>query len=416
VAARAAAAPRAPSAPPFPISRPPSVPQLETPPVPDADASASRDLARLLTLGQEVTAADIAGAEGLHARHPAEKALTDLLTALLLVESSQDRRARRYEAAAASLRRALSVAPQAVAPRRALADLLIEAGDWAGAEAAARGALALDPRDGDCLERLGYALFRQDRNREAAEALEAALQVRPSDNASLLLARIRKGLSDEHGMTEQRISHFNVRYDGEAHDEVGREILRALERHYATLVGTFDHEPAATIPVILFSRQAYYDASGAPAWSGGEFDHTDGRIRIPIQGLTSALTPGMDGVLVHELTHAFINDRSRGLAPREIHEGVAQYMEGKRTASMLSPEQIQWLAEGRIVGVPGFYLGALSFVEHLEASRGQGGINDLLRVIGETGSVDEGFRRVYGHDLQGTRLEWMSHLRQQYGG
>jgi hypothetical protein len=332
-----------------------------------------------------------------------------------MTQSGQERRTRHYEAAAASLRRAISSSPQDVAPRRALADLLVEAGDWSGAEAAARGALELDPQDGDSLERLGHALFRQDRNKEAAEALEAALKTRPSDSASLLLARIRKGFSDERGMTEQRISHFNVRYDGEAHDEVGHEILRALEHHYATLVVRFDHEPAATIPVILFSRRAYSDATGAPAWSGGEFDNTDGRIRIPIRGLTSALTPDMDGVLIHELSHAFIHDFSRGLAPHEIHEGVAQYMEGKRIASMLSPEQIALLADGRIVGVQGYYLGALSFVEHLEASRGQGGINDLLRAIGESGSVDEGFRRVYGHDLQGTRAEWLDHLRQQHG-
>jgi hypothetical protein len=36
-------------------------------------------------------------------------------------------------------------------------------------------------------------------------------------------------------MAERRLSHFNVRYDGGEHEAVGREILRALEQHYATL-------------------------------------------------------------------------------------------------------------------------------------------------------------------------------------
>src|SRR6185503_2734557 len=126
---------------------------------------------------------------------------------------------------------------------------------------------------------------------------------------------------------------------GQEHEGVGREILRALERHYATLASTLDHQPAASIPVILFSGQAYYDAAGAPAWSGGAYDTLDGRIRIPIGGLTPSLTPDMDGTLIHELTHAFVADRSRGVAPREIQEGLAQYMEGKRLGSALTEEQ-----------------------------------------------------------------------------
>src|SRR6185369_16136765 len=108
------------------------------------------------------------------------------------------------------------------------------------------------------------------------------------------------------------LSHFSVRYDGEAHESVGHEILRALERHYATLASSLDHQPAATISVILFTNQAYYDASGAPAWSGGAYDTLDGHIRVPIGGLTSSLTPDMDGTLLHELTHAFVADRTHG--------------------------------------------------------------------------------------------------------
>jgi hypothetical protein len=196
---------------------------------------------------------------------------------------------------------------------------------------------------------------------------------------------------------------------------VGRAILRSLERHYATLVGALDYQPQATIPVILFSREQYYDASGAPSWSGGVYDNVDGRIRIPIGGLTASLTPDIDGVLIHEVTHAFIADRSRGLAPREIHEGLAQYMEGKRIASLLDAEQLKGLADGRGRGVYAFYMQALSLVEYLMSVRGQGGMNDLLKVMGQTGDVNEAFRRVYGQDYPGTQRAWTARFRQQYG-
>ena len=293
----------------------------------------------------------------------------------------------------------------------------METSDWPGAEVAARAALALDRRQVEIWQQLAYALMKLDRSREAAEVLRAALEIDDNVQTRALLARVEKGLADEKGMTEQHLSHFHVRYDGDAHEDVGREILRALERHYATLARNLDHQPPNPIPVILFSREAYFDASGAPAWSGGVFDLTDGRIRIPIGGLTSSLTPSMDNTLLHELTHAFIHDRTKGLATatRDIHEGLAQYMAGKRSATDASPEVLAALADGRAGGVRGFYLAALSFVEHLIATRGMGGMNDLLRVMGETGDVDEAFKRVYGGSYGATRKVWAQHLRKQYG-
>jgi hypothetical protein len=294
--------------------------------------------------------------------------------------------------------------------------VLLEASDWTGAEQTAREALALAPRDPELLEALAYALFRQDRNREALAAYRDVLEVVDSPTARAYLARLEKNAQDEGGMTEQRLSHFHVRYDGEEHADVGREILRALERHYATLVTRLDHQPSETIAVILFSREAYYSASGAPRWSGGVFDHSDGRIRIPIGGLTTSLTADIDEVLVHELTHAFVHDRSRGLAPRELHEGLAQWMEGKRLESQLQAAQLAALAEGRAGGVGAFYALALAFVEHLQSLRGQGGINDLLRAMGEQGDVDAAFRQVYGQDFRLSQQAAYQRLRQRHGG
>jgi tetratricopeptide (TPR) repeat protein len=362
-----------------------------------------------------MTATDVSGAEQLYAAHSTEPAIGDLLEAVLLSAAETDRKRRDFASAAARLRRAAEVRPGNARPQVALVAVLSDAGDWSGAEAAARAALRIDRGNVGVWQSLGYALLRLDRNREAAEALREALEVRDDAQTRALLARVESGMRAERGMTEQQLAHFHVRYDGGAHEGVGREILRALERHYATLTSTLDHRPAAPIPVILFSRQAYYDASGAPAWSGGAYDGLDGRIRIPIGGLTESLTPDMDGTLVHELTHAFVADRTKGLAPREIHEGLAQYMEGKRSADDASPQVLAALADGRIGGVGGYYLAALSYVEHLVAIRGMGGMNDLLRAMGETGDVDEAFRRVHGGTFHDSRVAWARRLRQEYG-
>jgi hypothetical protein len=257
---------------------------------------------------------------------------------------------------------------------------------------------------------------RQDRSREARETLEDLLERHDDASARALLARIDRDLVPEADLVERRIAHFRVRYDGEEHERVGRAILRVLERHYATLVTTLDHQPDSPITVILLSRESYAETTGAPGWSGGLYDSFDGRVRIPIGGLTPSLTPQMDDTLLHELTHAFVATISRGVAPREIHEGLAQLMEGKRVERLLDDRALAALAEGRLGGVGGFYVASLSFVEFLEGQRGQGGLNDLLKAMAETGNVNAAFEEVYRRDVQSLRRDWQARLRQRHGG
>jgi tetratricopeptide (TPR) repeat protein len=387
----------------------PEAVQVEANGMADEDREKAESLARRLP---SVVAADVTTAEQLYVRYPEVK---NLLEATLLGAADGERRRRRFAEATVLLQRAAVVQTEAARPYLLLMATLMEAGDWTGAESAARAAIAREARNPDAWHGLGYALIRQDRNPEAADALRTALEIRPDQTSRGLLDRVSKGMADERGMTEQHLSHFHVRYDGEAHDDVGREILRALERHYATLASALDHQPQVTIPVVLFSRESYNNASGAPAWSGGVYDSLDGRIRVPIQGLTRSLTPDMDRTLLHELVHAFVADRTRGVAPRDVQEGLAQYMEGERVTARLNPDQLKLLADGRAGGVGGYYMYALAFVEYLVANRGMGGMNELLRVMGETGSVDEAFRQVHGQDHKATMQAWFQRLHQQHG-
>jgi hypothetical protein len=395
--------------PPIQLLRPP------TEGAPDADHAAAAALVSRLDAPATITDRDIQAAEELLASHSDQKSLRDLVEALLIASAGEDHKRRQFGKAVTRLERAAAVQPTSVRPWQGLLQVHMDSGDWRAAEAAARGAIALEPRNADAWRGLGYALLRQDRNREAAEALRTALEIQDHPETRLLLARVSKAQSDEQGMTEQHLSHFNVRYDGDTHEAVGREILRALERHYATLASSLDYQPSATIPVILFSRQAYFNASGAPAWSGGVYDSLDGRIRIPIGGLTSTLTPDMDQTLIHELTHAFLAERTRGVATREVQEGMAQYMEGRRIGNDLTGPQLTALADGRIPGVMGYYLSALSFVEYLIGTRGMGGMNDLVKAMGETGDVNAAFKQVYGTDYEATQQSWADRLRRQHG-
>jgi tetratricopeptide (TPR) repeat protein len=377
------------------------------------DREAAEALAARIDARQPVGADDVRLAEDLFARYPEQA--RGLLESTLVASAAQQRAARRYAEAIALLQRAATIAPRSVNVKRGILAVRSDAADWPGVEAAARDLLLLVPGDGAATRALAYALVRQDRTPEAIDALSAYLDGHTDTEAAGLLDRLRRERSAEGGFEEQRLAHFHVRYDGEAHEDVGREILRVLDRHYATLRVAFDHEPAAPIPVTLFTTRSYYDATGAPSWSGGEYDHYDGRIRVPIGGLTTSLTPDLDSTLLHEVTHAFVTDLSGGLAPREIQEGLAQWTEGKRSTDILGDRGLRALADGRIQGVTGFYLASLVLVEDLIAQRGRSGVNDLLAAMARTGSVDTAFQEVYGRTFSAIKADTASRLRQLHG-
>ncbi len=400
------------------LAPPAEAPSFAVPARP-GDAVAAADEATALRLISRLQAPapptpdDLNAARDLFARHPVEA--RDLYEGVLLAAAVHARDERRFDEAVSLADRAHDVSPDSSRARRVQLGLRLLTSDWAGAEQAGRALLALASADAEGARGVAYALVRQDRTREAVELLTSFLAAHEDAETRSFLARFQRDQAVERKLEEARLSHFHVRYDGEAQEDVGREILRLLDRHYATLARSFDYEPSQPIAVILLSKQSYHDATGAPAWSGGQYDSFDGRVRIPIGGLSAALTPDLDQTLVHELTHSFVADLSGGLAPRELQEGMAQYMEGRRIAQ-LDAERLRALADGRMRGqVGGFYFSSLWLVEDLAAQRGTGGLNDLLRAMSATGNADEAFRNVYGSDFAALQRQAAERLKQRYG-
>ncbi len=160
---------------------------------------------------------------------------------------------------------------------------------------------------------------------------------------------------------------------------------------FATLESQLDFSPPEQIGVILYTEQSFADITRAPSWAGAI---NDGRIRIPVQGLTS-VTPELGRVLKHELTHSFVGQKSHGRAPTWLQEGVAQYMEGRRTTSVgaLLDEANQGLVptlgalEGSWMGLSASsaamaYAWSLAVVESIVQA---GGMSDVSRLLDRSG-------------------------------
>src|SRR4029077_15292312 len=154
-----------------------------------------------------------------------------------------------------------------------------------------------------------------------------ALALGPDAEVQAALAKAQRDNQEEENYRENESSHFTLRYSGGAGPDLAKEILRALEIHFAAIESELNFTPPDSIGVILYTQQAFADITRAPGWVGAL---NDGRIRVPVQGLTS-LTPELSRVLKHELTHSFIQQKTHSRAPVWIQEGIAQWMEGQRS-------------------------------------------------------------------------------------
>lgn len=276
--------------------------------------------------------------------------------------------------------------------------------DWAGAESAARRAEQLGDASVETGYALAFALFRQDRNADAIPVLDRE-PMRQYPPARELRAQIEGQQRAEGGKDQFSSDRFNVRFDGEAHDGVARDVLRILDRYYFTLADTYGYRPKNVIPVVLYSQRDYYTATGAPAWSGGVYDNHSGRIGIPIRGMPSDLDAEGASTVLHELSHAFVAEMTGGAITdaRDLNEGLAQYMEGDRIESRLSPQQLKRLANDPRATVGDFYMIALLFAQSLVNAHGQTTVNSILNAMAETGSADAAFQKILGYNMEEAR-------------
>ena len=385
---------------------PSAVPRLVSP----QDGAAFMAVARAASAPGDVDPSVLEQAATLHARYPNVRELDPALEALFEGAASQAS-ARGRQDEAVHYREQLA---ELLSDRPSVWLRLIAAHEqrlaWPDAERAARRALAQLPDASPLHLALARALSQQGRDEDAADVLRRRLTARSDPAARAMLAQLEASLQSVAGLAHRSSSHFSVTFEGQADDALGRSLVQTLEEKRAMLARTLDFEPTQPIPVILYPSQVFKATSTAPSWAGGYFSHGDGRIRIGTRDLSAGFVPlDLERTLTHELTHAFVFGLTRGALSRDLNEGLAQYLAGRRLGYRLDPSRV--VQTGERVKVDDFYDSALSFVEYLIDRYRQPAMNDLLKYTGETGSVDEGFRRAYRQGYEETRREWIKSLR-----
>src|SRR6202030_1630084 len=185
----------------------------------------------------------------------------------------------------------------------------------------------LVPEDPEVSKLAGWAYYGLNKMDLAVAEWRHAASLRPDAEVEAALLRAQRDKKEEEQYRENESSHFTLRYSGASEPSLARSVLHTLERHYGAIESELNYSPPDAIGVILYTQQAFADITQVPGWVGAL---NDGRIRVPVQGLNQ-VTPELSRVLKHELTHSFVGQKTLGRAPTWIQEGLAQWMEGKRS-------------------------------------------------------------------------------------
>jgi tetratricopeptide (TPR) repeat protein len=280
------------------------------------------------------------------------------------------------------------------------------------------------PTAADIAKLEGWAYSGANKLDKAIEEWKLSEKLRPDPEVEQALEKAQRDKSEEESYREGETAHFNLKYYGGAAPDLAHAILRALEDDFRDLESQLDYTPPESIGVILYTEQSFADITRAPGWVGAL---NDGRLRIPVQGLTG-VTPDLAHVLKHELTHSFVGQKSHGRAPTWLQEGVAQYMEGRRSASVaaaLVDASAQGgvpslgALEGSWMGLPEnsaalAYAWSLAVVESIIQQGGTSDISRLLDRVATSPSTEAACREALHSSYADLEQQTVAYLKREY--
>jgi tetratricopeptide (TPR) repeat protein len=280
------------------------------------------------------------------------------------------------------------------------------------------------PDNPDVAKLAGWAYYGMNNLPQAVAEWKRAMALRPEAEVQAALEKVQRDKQEEENYKENESSHFKLRYSGAAAPALARDVLRTLEMHFSAIESALNFTPPESIGVILYTQEAFADITRAPGWVGAL---NDGRIRVPVQGLTG-VNQELSRVLKHELTHSFIQQKTHGHAPTWIQEGLAQWMEGQRSSENAAA-LVQIYAgghaaplgrlEGSWMGMPGdgaryAYAWALANMEYMVEANGMGDVERILDHIGAGEATEAALREVLHSDYNDLMQATTEYLRKNY--
>jgi tetratricopeptide (TPR) repeat protein len=283
----------------------------------------------------------------------------------------------------------------------------------------------IEPDSPDVAKLSGWAYYGLNRAADAVEQWKRALELKPDDpETARALEKAERDAQEEAEYHEGETVHFRLKYNGVAAPELARDVLKTLESEFDEISTTLNYTPPEPIGVILYTNQTFMDITRAPGWVGAL---NDGRIRVPVEGLAT-VNNELARVLKHELTHSFVAQKTGGRCPVWLQEGIAQYMEGRRSrvnAGTLSAAFEQHMEislssyESSWMNLPkdaaaNAYAWSLAVVEAIVTVNGVDDLERMLDRIAAGASTEDASRAVLHQDYPELMLFTAQFLRKAY--
>jgi tetratricopeptide (TPR) repeat protein len=363
-------------------------------------------------------AIDADGLRTIEREGDAEQSGAAYSIAAMFAEEKRD-----YASSARYLEAALRFIPRQPVLLENYATMLLKLGRAGEALAPAQLAASARP-SAEAYAVLGFAYYKNGRTREAIAALKKSLQLRSDAGVRRFLDKMENESRTEADFREQESSHFVMRYEGsQTADALRSQILQTLEDTYRALDNDLGGSPRS-IYVSLYTDQAYFDVTQAPAWSSAL---NDGKLRIPISGLRS-ITPELSGVLRHELTHSFVRQIAHDRCPGWLNEGTAQLEEG-RTTGPVGRRLAALYASGHQIPLNQLegpfasfsrdeasvaYAESLAAAEYIRNAYGMPSVQQILQKLGQGQSVETALRSTIHAGYAELESQIADYLRKNY--
>jgi len=300
------------------------------------------------------------------------------------------------------LEKAVAAEPENAEYRLLLAGVIFRGADTRAARREIDMALELAPDGVAARELSGDIYDREGQLNLAVGEWETAAEAGGSHALAGKIARGRREMAAEEGMERESSRYFIILYEREVPRELVQGFFKVLDQAFDSLHDRLGEYPQDEIKVLLYARSAFRNITRAPDWAGGLYD---GKIRIPVGGLTTVEEAiGLQAVLVHEMTHAFLFRMAPAGLPLWFSEGLATAIQGWDTGrirayfSEHSPEALASLADvdralrGRGGDVTAAYGAARLAIGEIEEMRGFGAIRRIIAGVGAGGSFKDVFR------------------------
>jgi len=257
---------------------------------------------------------------------------------------------------------------------------------------------------------LAHLHDRRDNPAQAVVNLKAVLEHEPTNEpARRLLDKVEREWRAEAGFRREVTPRFVVKYRDTLDAGAPRQIVAQLEAAAARIGRMLEYAPQQRTTVVLYEHHEFRHVTRVHAWATGLFD---GKIRLPV-GRVQPQADELERLAVHEYAHAAIHDLTRGRAPRWLHEGLAQALEGAASDPILrAPAGLTLAGVEALAGdsdplrARAGYDIALWIVRDLLDRGGIEPLRELLARLGAGETMAEAMPRVYGLRLTELESQW----------